>query len=166
MKDDKVILTWKGTHKKIATCSEDCQLIRTKWITFKMAIVGHTHVPSFISKSIWEYILITHASRETCSLAQGKNFSRVWKSCMELESQGKRPCAKSYRIAHVLVPSACHHHTGLFFCAAGLFSHLDKTQRPAVLKVTKLWLFVSVGELVLQQVKTLSVFFANPREEE
>lgn len=85
---------------------------------------------------------------------------------MELESQGKHPYAKSYRIAHVLVPPACHRHTGLCFCAAGLFSHLDKTQRPTAPKVTKLRLFVSVGELVLQQVKTLSVFFANPREEE
>lgn len=26
-------------------------------------------------------------------------------------------------------PPACHHHTGLFFCAAGLFSHLDEARK-------------------------------------
>jgi len=76
---------------------------------------------------------------------------------MKLESHARVPNATGLLMS--LFPPACDHCTGLFFCAVGLFSHLDEAQRPTVLKVTKLWLFVSVGEFVLQRAKALHLSF-------
>lgn len=108
-------------------------------------------MPVFQDKQLVWWFLIIPVSVETCSLAWGKNFSQVWKSSMKSESQGQCTCAQCHRIAPVPVPvypSPRHSSHAL-----AVFSHPGKAQGPTVLKVTKLWLFVSGGEFAVKGIK-------------
>lgn len=114
----------------------------------------------FQGKQIVWWFLVIPVSVETCSLARGKNFNQVWKSCMKSESQGKCTCAQCCRIAPVPVSPVSPSPQALLSLA--VFSHPGKAQGPAVLKVTELWLFVSGGQFVVQGVKAFRLFLQIP----
>lgn len=99
-------------------------------------------MPVFQDKQLVWWFLIIPVSIETYYLAWGKNFSEVWKSSMKFESQGKCTCS----CASPCVPTHSSHALATFSCPG-------KAPGPAVLKVTKLWLFVSGGEFVVKGIK-------------